>query len=244
MRTPMVCLLGDLGRQAVRFGPEQPRRRLREQLVGLVEARLAVHRGGQHLQPGARSAVTAAPASGAATTGIEKMLPADARRHLPLYGSTLCPPRITAAGAHGVGDANQRARIARLADLDGDRDQPRRAGQHIRQPGRRHFAHRHQPRRSDGVGQRFCGPLGHQMDRTLLGGQQRRVPLRRELGDEHLADQSARRRGLDQVGAFGEESSRPPPADVAMQFDRRGHPGRAFGEHRKPAAKRPLRRER
>src|SRR5271165_1379798 len=47
--------------------------------------------------PAACSAVTAAPASGATTTGMEKTLPADARRHLPLYGSTLCPPKITAA---------------------------------------------------------------------------------------------------------------------------------------------------
>ncbi|CFE16759.1 Uncharacterised protein [Mycobacterium tuberculosis] len=39
----------------------------------------------------------AAPTSGATTTGIAKMLPVDARRHLPLYGSTLRPARITAA---------------------------------------------------------------------------------------------------------------------------------------------------
>lgn len=47
--------------------------------------------------PAARRSAMAAPTSGATTTGIAKMLPVDARRHLPLYGSTLRPARITAA---------------------------------------------------------------------------------------------------------------------------------------------------
>ena len=96
------------------IGPEQPRRRRRQQRLGLVKACLAVHRGGQHLQPGrAQRGRRRRRRRAATTTGIEKMLPADARRHLPLYGSTLCPARTTAAGAHRVGDADQRAGIAR-----------------------------------------------------------------------------------------------------------------------------------
>jgi hypothetical protein len=135
-------------------------------------------------------------------------------------------------GTHGVGEADQRARIPRLADLDGNRDQPRRAGEHLLQSGRRHFAHGHQPRRSHGVGQGFCRTLADHMDRALLIGQQCCVALRGEFGDEDIANQPARRRGLEQVKTFGQKLIRPPSPDMAMQFDRRGHPGRALGEHR------------
>ena len=87
------------------------------------------------------------------------------------------------------------------------------------------LAHRDQPDRGDGVGQRFRGALGHQMDRApSTPASSDACRCARRLGDEHLADQPARRRGLDEVGALGEEASGAPPADMAMQFDRRGHP--------------------
>ena len=71
------------GWQAVRFRTEQPRGRPGQ--VGVVEADLAVDGGGQHSQAGvAQRADDRCAASGSDTTGIEKMLPADARRHFPL----------------------------------------------------------------------------------------------------------------------------------------------------------------
>lgn len=74
------------------------------------------------------------------------------------------------------------------------------------------------------------------MNRSLVRGQQELVPPRRNFGDEYLPYQPARQRRRYQVGAFGEKTSRPAPAYVTMQFDRRGHPGRAFGEHRRRPA--------
>ena len=47
--------------------------------------------------PASRRPATTASVSGSAMTGMEKMLPAEARRHLPLYGSTLGPASITAS---------------------------------------------------------------------------------------------------------------------------------------------------
>ena len=65
--------------------------------LGIVEAELAVDGGGQHLQTRVVQCGNGRAASDSATTGIAKMLPAEARRHLPLYGSTLCPPSTTAS---------------------------------------------------------------------------------------------------------------------------------------------------
>ena len=62
--------------------PEQPRGRPGQ--VGVVEADLAVDGGGQHLQAGVAQRADNGGGVGSDTTGIEKMLPADARRHLPL----------------------------------------------------------------------------------------------------------------------------------------------------------------
>ena len=221
----------DLGRQAVCLGAEQPGRRRGE--VRLVQAGRRVDRAGQHPQPGGAQR---ADGSGDVGRGNDRNGEDAARRR----AQALAVVRVDAMaaedhgpGAHGVGDADQGASIAGLADLDGNRYQPGRGRQHVLEPDRRHVAHRHQPRRAHRVRQRFCSPLGDQMDRARLGGQQGGVPLRREFGDEHVAHQPASGRGLDQVGALGEESSDPPAADVPMQFDRRDHPGRAFRERRR-----------
>ena len=52
----------------------------------------------------------------------------------------------------------------------------------------------------------------------------------RRLGDEHLGDESAPQRGLDEVGSLGEEACGAASSDVAVQLDRCRHPGRALGE--------------
>ena len=68
-----------------------------EHRVPHLRGYFAVDRGGQNRSPAAPIADTAAAASASDTTGIEKILPAEARRHLPLYGSTLWPASTTAS---------------------------------------------------------------------------------------------------------------------------------------------------
>lgn len=115
----------DLGRQPVCFGPEQPCRRLGKQPIGIVESHLAVHCGGQHLQSG-RSQV------GDGGTDIGRDDDRDREDATGGRAQTLAVVWVDAApgedhrrGTHGVGDADYRARVARLADLDGHRDQLR-----------------------------------------------------------------------------------------------------------------------
>ena len=130
--------------------------------------------------------------------------------------------------AHRVGDPDQRARIAGLRDLRGDRDQPRPIGQHVVQARRRHIADRDQPDRCDGVRQGFCGAVGHQMDGHAA--EHRLEAARRGFGDEDLDHQVAPQRRLDEVGSLGEEACGTAPSDVAMQLDRCRHPVGALGE--------------
>lgn len=115
----------DLGRQPVCFGPEQPCRRLGKQPIGIVESHLAVHCGGQHLQSG-RSQV------GDGGTDIGRDDDRDREDATGGRAQTLAVVWVDAApgedhrrGTHGVGDADYRTRVARLADLDGHRDQLR-----------------------------------------------------------------------------------------------------------------------
>ncbi len=131
-------------------------------------------------------------------------------------------------GAHRVGDADQRARVAGLGDLHRDRHQPRRVGKHV---GQRRFgqrAHRDQSDRSHGLRQRFCGTFGHQVHRDV--GQHRAESGRRRFRGEHLGNQSAPQRCLDEVGPLGEKAGGAASSDVAVQLDRCRHPGGAFGE--------------
>ena len=125
MRTRWSRLLSDFGGQSVRFGPEQPGRRLGEQLVGVVEGRLAVHRGGQHLQTGRPQLRHGGMGIGGDDDGDREDAAGRGAQALAVVGVDAVSGQNHRRGAHGVGDANQRARVARLADLHGDRDQPR-----------------------------------------------------------------------------------------------------------------------
>ena len=61
------------------------------------------------------------------------MLPAEARTHLPLYGSTLSPVSSTACGAGGIGRAQDGADVAGVARVGQHRDQLRRPREHLSQ---------------------------------------------------------------------------------------------------------------
>ena len=130
--------------------------------------------------------------------------------------------------AHRVGDPDQRARIAGLRDLGRDRDQARAVGQHVGQARRRHFAHRDQPDRCHGVRQRLCGTVGDEVDGRAA--QHRPEAGQCGFGDEDLDHEVAPQRGLDEVGALGEEACGTAPSDVAVQLDRCRHPVGALGE--------------
>ena len=157
----MVRLAGDLGGQAMGFGPEQPRRRPAQQLLGLVEWCLTIQRAGQDLQSGLAQLGDGGVGVGFDDDGNREDAARGGAQTLAVVGVHTVSREDHCRSTHGVGDADQRARIARLADLDRDRDQPGRPGQHVSQPGLRRVAHRDQTCGSNRVGQRFCGPLRH-----------------------------------------------------------------------------------
>ena len=213
------------------LGSEQPRRRCPR----ARHRRGTVHRPPSWPAPAARPPAAHRPPRRhpvSTTTGMEKMLPAEARRHLPLYGSTLYPPKTIAAAPIASAMRIKRSRVTWLADFHPHRDQPGRTGQHIVESGLGRLAHRHQSRWSHRVRQGFRGTIGDEVNSGILPGEQSGVALRGGLGDKDLPDQSASGRRLDQVGAFHQEALRAAPRDLPMQFDRRDHPGRSFGEHR------------
>ena len=118
--------------------------------------------------PAACSAVTAAPTSGATTTGMEKMLPADARRHLPLYGSTLWPAKITAAAP--IASA-MRINVPALPGSPISTPTATSRGAPASTSSRAGSGSSHTATKPAGVtvsDKRFCGPLGHQVDRRVL----------------------------------------------------------------------------
>ena len=144
------------------------------------------------------------------------------------------PGQHHGVGTHRVGDADQRARIARFGDLHRNRDQPRRRGEHIVETSLGHRTHRHQSDRSHRVRQRLCGAFGHQVHRHI--GQHGAEAGHRGFGRENLGYQSAPQRCLDEIGSLGEKACGAASSDVAVQLDRRRHPVRALGERVAQAA--------
>ena len=83
------------------------------------------------------------------------MLPAEDRRHLPLYGSTLSPAKTTAAAPMA---SASRISVPALPGSDRfgrDRDQRGHPASDLGQAGSRQPAHRDQAGRCHGLGQRF-----------------------------------------------------------------------------------------
>ncbi len=142
---PSVGLLGELRRQSVGLGTEQPCRRARE--VGLVERRFAVHSGGHDPQAGA-------PQRGDRRIDVgcdDNRHREDAARRgaqaLAVVGVDAVTDEHDRGSAHRVRDANQCAGIAGLTDLHTDGDKPRILREYIRQDGARVLTHRYHARR-------------------------------------------------------------------------------------------------
>jgi hypothetical protein len=61
-------------------------------------------------------------------------------------------------------------------------------------------------------------------------GQHGAESVQRRFGGKNLRYQPAPQCGLDEVWSLGEKAGGAAPSDVAVQLDRRRHPGGAFGE--------------
>ena len=159
-----------LGGQAPGLVAEQPggrRRPVRPPAASRSSSGAGAAVGGQHPQPGGAQRARPRSASGApVTTGRWNRLPAEARTHLLLYGSTEAAGEDHAVGPGRVGGAQHRAGVARVADVgQDDRDQPR-AG--VGQLGQRDVdepADRQQALRRDGLRQ-----LGHHLAADRVHG--------------------------------------------------------------------------
>ena len=165
----MVGLSGQLSRQPVGLGSEQPCRRCCE--FGVIERQFTVHRGGQHLQPGGLQRDD----GGTHIRCDDDRYGEDAARRSTQAFTVVRVDAVSAEDhrrrAHGIGDADQCARVARLADFHADGDEPGRAGQNIVQTGTWQLADRHQAGRSHGVRQGFCSTLSDEVDRCVLAGE-------------------------------------------------------------------------
>ena len=145
-----------------------------------------------------------------------KMLPVDARRHLPLYGSTACPASTTAAAP--IASA-MRIRVPALPGSEMPTATATSCGiapECVGQDRRGQLAHGYQSRGSYGVGQCFCRTLGHQLERDT--GDQRRVPRDGVLGGEDFDGQPPGHGGLDEVRDPRRETARHDfgPRDAAV----------------------------
>ena len=191
------------------LGPEQPRRRSGE--LSVVKGQLTVHRGGQYPQP--RSLQRGDSRAGIRRDDDRYGEDAASRRAkaFAVVGIDTVPAKDHRCGTHRIGDADQRPRVARFADLHSHCDQPGRAGQHIVERGLVRLTHRHQARRSHRVRQGFCGAFGDEVNSGILPGKQSGKAFGSGLGDKDLPDQSAPGRCFDQVGAFRQKKLRPAP---------------------------------
>ena len=222
--------------QALRLGAEQPRRRRGQQRS--ASSRL--------MSPSSVVASTCRPAD--RSCGDERGgVGFDDHRHREdaarRRAQALAVVRVHAVagedhrgGAHRVGEPDQRAGVTGFGR---GRRRPRTSAGWSASTSARSVsgsrAHRDQPRRSHRLRQRLRRPLGHRVHRQA--GQQRAVALRGGLvGGEHLVDQAAPRRRLDQVRALDEEAPSTTTPGVALQFNRSHHPGGSFSECRCQAA--------
>ena len=136
----------------------------------------------------------------ASTMGRCSRLPAEARTHLPDQGSTLSPAKITqsapaASAVRTTVPALPGSRASTSTTTSRWPGPGGRRGQRLGQPDPRQVGDGDQPLRGDGLRQRRGRVVGHQVDgrRGRQPGEQRRVPLGRRRGREHLADDA----GLD-----------------------------------------------
>ena len=109
------------------------------------------------------------------------------------------------AGTHGIGDADQGARVARFTDFHADGDQSGRAQQNLRKTGLGSSQTATKPAGVTVSDKAFAARSVTSWTDASCASQQRGVPLRGRLGDENLADQSAPRGRFDQVGAFDQK---------------------------------------
>ena len=89
-------------------------------------------------------------------------------------------------------------------------------------------AHRDQPDGCHGVRQRLRRLLGDDVHRAPSSS--RAEPVQCVLGGEHLTNETAPQRCLDEVGPLGEETRGAGAAHVAVQLGCRHHAGRSLGE--------------
>jgi hypothetical protein len=68
------------------------------------------------------------------------------------------------------------------------------------------------------------------VNRHIDTGNQPVEPRCGRIGDEQFPRRAAAQRGLDEIGALGEEPAGALAADMAMQLRRGDYPRRAFGK--------------
>ena len=194
--------LGQIGRQAMGLRPEQPCRRNTE--FRIFERYFAVDRGGQNRETGRTYCRHRRGGSASDTTGIEKILPAEARRHLPLYGSTLWPASTTASAP--IASAT-RIRVPAFPGSEISAATASSRGESASTSssevsGTEHAAT--SPTGGNRLRQRLCGTFGHQVH--LRVGQKRTESGLRGFGGEDLGDESAPQPGLDEIRSLGEKA--------------------------------------
>ena len=102
----------------------------RQYRLCVIEADLPSRVVASTCRPAARSRSRRPTVSASASTGTEKMLPAEDRTHFPLKGRRR-RRRRSSRPPHGAGQPDQRAGVTGVGHLGGDHDQRRSSGQDL-----------------------------------------------------------------------------------------------------------------